>query len=45
MNVSDRFTPHTAVIEKSPLYKVTYDLMTQIFEFNKNISKNRVSPS
>ena len=34
VNVGDRFTPHTAVIEKSPLYKVTYDLMTQIFEFS-----------
>ena len=31
VNVGDRFTPHTAVIEKSPLYKVTYDLMTQVF--------------
>ena len=44
VNVGDRFTPHTAVIEKSPLYKVTYDLMTQVFEFNKNISKNVSNP-
>lgn len=44
VNVGDRFTPHTAVIEKSPLYKVAYDLMTQIFEFTAHISKNVANP-
>ena len=44
VNVGDRFTPHTAVIEKSPLYKVAYDLMTQIFEFSAHISKNVANP-
>ena len=34
VNVGDRFTPHTVVIEKSPLYKVAYDLMTQVFDFS-----------
>lgn len=40
VNVGDRFTSHTAVIEKSPLYKVTYELMTQVFDFLAHISKN-----
>ena len=44
VNVGDRFTPHTAVIEKSPLYKVTYDLMTQVFDFSAHISKNVANP-
>ena len=44
VNVGDRFTVHTAVIEKSPLYKVTYDLMTQVFDFSAHISKNIASP-
>lgn len=32
VNVGDRFTPHTAVIEKSPVYKVAYVLMTQTMD-------------
>ena len=44
MNVGDRFTNHTAVIEKSPLYKVAYDLMTQTMQFSAHISKNAANP-
>ena len=44
VNVGDRFTPHTALIEKSPIYKVAYDLMTQVFNFSAHISKNIANP-
>ena len=44
VNVGDRFTPHTAVIEKTPLYKVTYDLMLQVYGFSAHISKNVSTP-
>lgn len=44
VNVGDRFTPHTAVIEKSPVYKVAYDLMTQTMQFAAHISKNVSNP-
>lgn len=44
VNVGDRFTPHTAVIEKSPIYKVAYDLMTQAMQFSAHISKNVSNP-
>lgn len=44
VNVGDRFTPHTAVIEKSPVYKVAYDLMTQTIQFAAHISKNVSNP-
>ena len=44
VNVGDRFTHHTAVIEKSPIYKVAYDLMTQTMQFSAHISKNAANP-
>ena len=44
VNVGDRFTPHTAVIEKSPVYKAAYDLMTQTMQLAANISKNVSNP-
>ena len=44
VNVGDRFTPHTAVIEKSPIHKVAYYLMTQVFDFSAHISKNIANP-
>lgn len=44
VNVGDRFTRHTSVIEKSPVYKVSYDLMTQVFSFAANVSKNVSDP-
>ena len=44
VNVGDRFTPYTAVIEKTPIYKVTYDFLIQVYSFSQNISKNVVNP-
>jgi len=44
VNVGDRFTPHTSVIEKAPVYKVAYDLLTQVMEFSVNLSKNVSNP-
>lgn len=44
VNAGDRFTPHTAVIEKSPVYKVAYDLMTQVIAFSAHLSKNVSDP-
>ena len=40
LNPNDRFTPHTAIIEKTPVYKVAYDYLLQLFTFSKNISKD-----
>lgn len=39
LNPNDRFTPHTAIIEHTPVYKVTYDHLLHVFSFSKNISK------
>lgn len=44
VNVSERYTPHTSIIEKSPVYKVTYDLLTQVMTFSVHISKNASNP-
>ena len=44
VNVGDRFTPHTAVIEKAPVYKTAYDLLTQVLGFSVNVSKNVANP-
>lgn len=44
VNVGDRFTPHTAVIEKTPVYKTSYDLMIQVVDFSANLSKNVSNP-
>lgn len=44
VNVGDRFTPHTSVIEKTPVYKAAYDLMIQIVKCAANISKNVSTP-
>ncbi len=44
VNASDRYTPHTAVIEKAPVYKTAYDLLTQVYGFSVHISKNVSNP-
>ncbi len=44
LNASDRYTPHTAVIEKAPVYKTAYDLLTQVYSFSVHISKNVSNP-
>ncbi len=44
VNAGDRLTPNTAVIEKTPVYKVTYDLLVQVYSFSVNISKNVANP-
>lgn len=44
VNVGDRYTPHTSVIEKAPVYKSAYDLLTQVISFSANISKNVSNP-
>lgn len=38
LNAKDRFTPNTAVIEKSPVYKNAYDLLMQTIDFTVNVS-------
>lgn len=43
VNVGDHYTPNTAMIEKAPVYKTTYDLLLQVMDFSKNISKNAAS--
>lgn len=40
LNPNDKFTPHTAIIEKTPVYKTAYDYLLQVFTFSKNISKD-----
>lgn len=44
VNVGDRYTPNTAVIEKAPVYKTAYDLLVQVYAFSVNISKNVSNP-
>lgn len=44
VNDYTRFTPQTAAIEKTPLYKKCYDLMIEIFCVSKNISKHARQP-
>ena len=44
LNVADRFTPHTSLIEKTPVYKTAYDLLVQVLSFSKNISRNLNEP-
>jgi hypothetical protein len=43
VNVAARYTPHTAMIENAPVYKTAYDLLLQVMEFSRNISKNASS--
>ena len=43
-NPGDRYTVHTSVIEKSPVWKVAYDLLGQVFDFSPNLSKNVREP-
>ncbi len=38
--VSALISPYTKVIEKSPVYKTAYDILTQIVLISGNISKN-----
>lgn len=44
MNESDRFTPHTHIIEKAPVYKNAYDLLIQVFSLSVNVSRNVQNP-
>ena len=44
VNVADRYTPNTSVIEKSPVYKTAYDFLTQVYSFSAHISKNISNP-
>jgi len=44
VNAGDRYTPHTHVIEKAPVYKNAYDLLTQVFTFSVNVSRNAQNP-
>ena len=44
LNAADQYTPNTAMITKAPVYKNAYDLLTQIYSFSKNISKNANNP-
>lgn len=44
INASDRYTPNTSVIEKTPVYKTAYDLLIQVMSFTSNISKNVMNP-
>lgn len=39
VNAGDRYTPHTSVIEKAPVYKVAYDLMIDSFKVSANFSR------
>lgn len=40
----ERFTANTYIIEKAPVYKNAYDLLTQVMSFSVNISKNAQVP-
>jgi len=44
VNAGDRYTPHTHIIEKAPVYKNAYDLLTQVFDFSVNVSRNVQNP-
>ena len=44
VNVGDRFTPNTSVIEKAPVYKTAYDLLTQVVGFSVHLSRNVSDP-
>ena len=37
-------SPYTKVIEKSPVYKTAYDILTQVILISRNISKNCQAP-
>jgi len=37
-NKDKSFTPHTAFIQKTPLFKVAYDTLIQIYEISRNFS-------
>ena len=38
-NPGDRFTPHTSLIEKTPLWKTAYDFLNQIMDLSVHFSK------
>ncbi len=44
VNAGDRYTQHTHVIEKAPVYKNAYDLLLQVISFSVNVSKNVQNP-
>ncbi len=44
INAGDKYTPNTRIIEKSTVYKNTYDLLLQIIRFSVNVSKNSREP-
>ncbi len=44
VNAADRYTPHTHVIEKAPVYKNAYDLLVQIISFSVHVSRNVQNP-
>lgn len=44
VNASDRYTVHTRVIEKAPVYKTAYDLLLQVLAFSVNVSRNMMNP-
>ena len=37
-------SPYTKVIEKSPVYKTAYDILTQVILISRNVSKNCQAP-
>lgn len=44
VNASDRYTVHTRVIEKAPVYKTAYDLLLQVMSLSVNFSRNVRNP-
>ena len=44
VNNPDNYTPHTSAMENTPVYKVAYDLLTQVMNLSANFSKNTASP-
>ena len=43
-NAGDKYTPHTAIILKTPVYKTAYDLFVQIHSLANHFSKNTKDP-
>lgn len=43
-NPGDRYTVHTSVIEKSPVWKVAYDLLGQVLDLSVHFSRNVRDP-
>lgn len=44
VNISKRYTPNTATIQKTPLYKKCYDLVVEIYCVSRNFSKHVREP-